>query len=170
MSLHDEQGITRTSVRDIAGRAGVAPATVLHHFARMDDLIQACGELSSHLAPIPTEAVLVGARSTHDRARLMARAMFAWWDQLGTGFDHLRVDRHHVPDVDAWLHDVTARHRRLAVAALEDGDLTLVDLLVALTTPDAWGALRETGSDPDRAAGRVAQLIGQASVSRKGQH
>lgn len=160
LSLHDEQGITGTSVRDIAGRAGVAPATVLHHFPRMDELIGACGELSGQLAPMPSEAVLVGARDRAGRIRAMARAMFEWWELLGPGWDHLEIDRRRMPQVDAWLTDVGLRHRQLAAAALgPDANPAVVALLAAITTTDAWRSLRDAGMDAIRAAGQVARFI-----------
>ena len=170
LSLHDAQGITRTSVRDIAGQAGVAPATVLQHFPHMDELIGACGELSDQLAPMPTEAILIGAKTPIERIRRMALAMFEWWEQLGDGFDHLRIDRRHLHQVDAWFADVARRHRDLARAAFAGADTSSSDLLVALTTVDAWRALRDAGSDPKRAAGQVSQLFADSSATRKAVH
>lgn len=170
LSLHDEQGITGTSVRNIAGRAGVAPATVLQHFPHMDELIGACGELSDQLAPIPTEAILIGAKTPTERIRRMALALFEWWEQLGDGFDHLRIDRRHRHQVDAWFANVARRHRDLAKAAFAGADASRVDLLVALTTVDAWRALRDAGSDPKRAAGQVSQLFAESSGTRKAVH
>lgn len=170
LSLHDAQGITGTSVRDVAGRAGVAPATVLQHFPHMDELIQACGELSDQLAPMPTEAVLIGATTPAERIRRMALAFFEWWVQLGDGFDHLRIDRRHLPRVDAWFGDVARRHRDLAEAAFAGADPSRADLLVALTTVDAWRALRDSGMDPGCAAARVSQLFDQSSSTRKAVH
>jgi AcrR family transcriptional regulator len=169
-SLHDEQGITGTSVRDIAGRAGVAPATVLQHFPRMDELIRACGELSDQLAPMPTAAVLVGATTEGERIRRVALALFEWWEQLGDGVDHLRIDRRYLPAVDAWFADVARGHRGLAAAAFAGAPPTRVDLLVAITTVDAWRALRDSGMDPRGAAGHVSQLLGQDSGTRKAYH
>ena len=159
MALHDEQGISATSLRHVAGRAGVAPSTVSQHFPRMGDLIRACGELSSDLAPMPDPAVLDGATDVVDKIRRMATAMFEWWELLGPGFDHLRIDRRRIPDVEAWLTDIDRRHRALAAAALTHP--TRVDLLVALTTADGWHALRAPGVTPREAGWRVAQLIGQ---------
>lgn len=170
LSLHDAQGITGTSVRDIAGQAGVAPATVLQHFPHMDELIGACGELSDQLAPMPTEAILIGAKTPTERIRRMALALFEWWEQLGDGFDHLRIDRRLLHQVDAWFANVARRHRDLAKAAFAGADASRVDLLVALTTVDAWRALRDAGSDPKRAAGRVSQLFAESSGTRKAVH
>lgn len=170
LELHDEQGITATSLRDIAGRAAVAPSTVLQHFPVMDELIRACGDLSTQLVPMPTDSVLVGATDPVERVRRVALALFEWWAQLGPGWDHLRIDRRRIPQVDAWLADVARRHRALAAMALAGGDPARVDLLVALTTADAWGALRDAGMDPQSAAGQVAQLIGQGHITREALH
>ena len=160
MTLHDEQGISATSVRDIAERAAVAPSTVLQHFPQMRELIRACGELSSQLAPMPSELLLASVDRPAERVQRMAAAMFEWWELLGPGLDHLRTDRRRIPEVAAWVTDVEARHRSLAAAALESrADAERVDLLVALTTPDAWAVLRAAGLDADRAADRVARLI-----------
>src|SRR5438067_4174697 len=42
MALHSERGAVATNWEEIAGRAGVAPATVYRHFASLDELIPAC--------------------------------------------------------------------------------------------------------------------------------
>lgn len=167
LELHDQQGISRTTVRDVAGRAAVAPSTVLQHFPRMDELIYACGELFDQLAPMPTEALLADATGVAERVERMATAMFEWWELIGPGFDHLRVDRRHIPQVDAWFADVGRRHRRLAEAALVGGDAGRVSLLVALTSADAWSALRAAGATAREAGSQVAQLIGIGPPNRK---
>lgn len=159
MAVHDERGISGTSVRDIAERAGVAPSTVLHHFPVMNDLIRACGELSQLLLPMPSDAILAGASGPHDRVRRMASAMFEWWNDLGPGFDHLRVDRRRIPEVDAWLADAEHEHRALAASAIGDSDPVRIGLLVAATSADAWSALRASGLDPARAAIEIANLL-----------
>lgn len=165
LAVHDEQGISSTSVRDIAGRAGVAPSTVLHHFPRMEDLVRACGALSERWLPMPDGAVLVGAPGTFDRVASMARAMFEWWDRMGPGFDHLRIDRRRIPEVDAWMNDLARRHRALAAAALGAAHDRRADLLVALTGADAWTNLRSSGADPAAAARDVARLLAGSSTA-----
>ena len=170
LSLHDQQGISGTSVRAIAGRAGVAPATVLQHFPHMDELVRACGELSDQLAPMPTEAIFVGTATVGERIRCLSLALFRWWEQLGDGFDYLRIDRRHMPRVDAWFAVVSGRHRDLADAAFAGADSPKVDLLIALTSVDAWRVLRDAGMDAHRAAEQVAQLFTQAPDPRKAYH
>ena len=171
LTLHDEQGISSTSVRDIAARAAVAPSTVLQHFPQMGELIRACGELSSRLAPMPSELLFAGIDRQAERVRRMAAAMFEWWALLGPGLDHLRTDRRRIPEVEAWFGELGARHRSLAAAALgARADAESVDLLVALTTSDAWAVLRAAGLDADRAAVRVARLICPHPVSKETVH
>ncbi len=167
LELHDQQGITRTTVRDVAGRAAVAPSTVLQHFPRMDELIRACGALSDQLAPMPTEALLADATGVAKRVQRMATAMFEWWQLLGPGFDHLRIDRRHIPLVEAWFDDVDGRHRGFAAAALGGGDRGRVHLLVAVTTADSWSVLRAAGATPRGAGVQVARLFGLDQPTRK---
>jgi hypothetical protein len=126
----------------------------------MGDLIQACGRLSDDLFPMPTEAALVGARDRTERVRLMALALFTWWDQMGSGWEHLQVDRRTLPDVDAWLRDVDLRHRALVASALEVGvEEASVAIGAALTSFGSWQSLRAAGMDVARAAAHVARFL-----------
>jgi AcrR family transcriptional regulator len=159
LELHDEQGISGTSVRDVAGKAGVAPATVLHHFPRMDDLIRACGELSETLAPIPSEAELGLATGRGERIRLLTLVLFSWYEQMGPGWDHLQVDRRRIPQVDAWLRQLAERHRSLVAAALGPANPVEISLATALTTHGVWLSLRDAGMETPEAAAHVARQI-----------
>ena len=168
LQVHDEQGITRTTVRDVARRAGLSPATVLNHFPRMSDLIRACGQLSDELLPLPTDAVLVGAQDRVEAVRFAARAMFAWWDALGSSWDHLQVDRRSLVEVDAWLRDVDRRRRALVAEAAGSGaGASVVSVVTALTSRGAWISFRDGGLDVDGAAAEVARTY---RTSRKGMH
>jgi AcrR family transcriptional regulator len=166
ITLHDEQGITGTSFRDVADRAGVSPATVLRHFPRMDRLIQACGELSDQLLPMPTEAVLVGARDRGEAVRLLARALFGWFDQIGRGLEHLQIDRRALPEVDAWLRSVDRQHRELVAAALgPTADASTLAIVTAMSSYGAWRSLRDAGMDAEQAAAEVARFVISTSAS-----
>src|SRR5437764_9403579 len=52
MALHSERGAVATNWEEIAGRAGVAPATVYRHFPSLDELIPACARTVFDLAGI----------------------------------------------------------------------------------------------------------------------
>lgn len=164
LRLHDEQGISGTSMREVAARAGVSPATVLHHFPRMSELVRACGELSDTLFPMPSEALLVGTEAVGERVRLAALALFGWWDASASGWEHLQIDRRSLPEVDAWLRDADARHRRLVAAALRaEGDDPRVVIGTALTSFGAWQSFRAAGLDDAAAARQVAALLAEPS-------
>lgn len=161
--LHDEQGITGTSVRDVATRAGVAPATVLHHFPRMDDLIQACGDLSEAMAPMPTEAIFAGGGDRASRVLMLALELFAWWERLGTsGWNHLQVDRTALGQVDAWLTDVGNRHRQLVRLALGPNAASHVEVVRAMTSQGVWSSMQAAGIETREAAIEVAHLINRS--------
>ena len=163
LTLHDDQGITGTSVRDIAARAGVAPGTVLNHFPRMGDLIQACGELSEAMAPMPTEAIFVSGMDRASRVRALVLELFTWWDRLGvSGWNHLQVDRTVLAQVNAWLNDVAARHRRLVAVALGPAGASQVDVVTAITAQGVWSSMNASGIETKDAAARVARLINRS--------
>jgi len=163
LTLHDEQGITGTSVRDVAARAKVAPATVLHHFPRMDDLIQACGELSDAMAPMPSEAIFAAGGDRAWRVRVLTLELFAWWERLGiSGWNHLQVDRSALPRVNAWLDEVGDRHRQLVRTALGPAAAHHVDVVKAMTTQGVWSSMHAAGIETKEAAADVARLINRS--------
>lgn len=165
LRLHDEQGITNTSVRDVAARAGISAATVLNHFPRMPDLIRACGALSDARYPMPSPAVLEGSADAKARLRRATQALFDWWEPMASGWEHLQVDRRTIPEVDAWLRETDIGHRRLIAAALgEPPHHRRVAIATALTTFGAWRSLREAGMTNRGAASAVVRtLLGQAA-------
>ena len=163
LTLHDEQGITGTSVRDVAGRAGVAPGTVLHHFPRMDELIQACGELSAAMAPMPTEAIFAAGADRASRVRVLTLELFGWWERLGiSGWNHLQVDRTALPRVSAWLDEVGERHRQLVRTALGAPAAHHLDVVKAMTTHGVWSSMHAAGIETKEAAADVARLINRS--------
>ncbi len=159
IAAHDDLGISGASLRDISERAGVAPSTILHHFPDRDELIRACGELSDALLPMPSEDAFADADEETERVARMSTALFAWWEALGTGFDHLRTDRRRIPAVDAWFGELDRRHRELAASALAGAETERIVTLVALTSPDAWSVMRASGMNAVAAGRSVSRLI-----------
>ena len=56
MRLHSQRGAIATSWEAIAAEAGVARATVYHHFPSLDELVPACAQVAFELSQIPTPA------------------------------------------------------------------------------------------------------------------
>jgi AcrR family transcriptional regulator len=160
IGLHDQQGISSTTFRDVAGRAGVSPATVLRHFPRMEELIRACGARSNELAPFPSPALLAGATSARERLHRTVVAMFGWYELVASGWEHLQVDRRRIPEVDAWLREMDDAHRTLIGLAIGlDPRNERVTIVTALTSFGAWRSLTAAGHDADSASRIVVRHV-----------
>jgi AcrR family transcriptional regulator len=160
VGLHDEQGISSTTFRDVATRAGVSPATVLRHFPRMEELIRACGALSNELAPFPGPGVLAGATAARTRLHRAVVAIFAWYELVGSGLEHLQIDRRRLPAVDAWLMQVDDDHRSLIGLAIgREPRHERVTIVTALTSFGAWRSLTAAGHDSDRASRIIVRHV-----------
>jgi AcrR family transcriptional regulator len=161
MACHQERGVLATTLRDIAGRAGVSPGTVLNHFPRMPALVQACGALTAATWPFPGEEVLAGHASVEERVRALAAALFRAWDTpFAPVFPRLQLERAEVPALDAWFSDVEARHRALVRAALPAG-ASAADraLAYALTSFPTWRTLTSEGLTTGEAAAQAASAV-----------
>jgi AcrR family transcriptional regulator len=72
IELYTEQGISRTTLRQVGERADVAPGTLRNHFASRADLERAMVERLTAEAPLPDAWILDGAQSIGERIeRLM---------------------------------------------------------------------------------------------------
>jgi AcrR family transcriptional regulator len=117
--LHEERGVAKTTVADIARRAGVQRLTVYNHFPDLSDLIPACADHWAGQHPFPdlTEAMALG--EPRERVRRVLEAVYGWYRETRAMQLHIHSDRAIVPEVDAYM------------AANEDA--TLTELAEALT-------------------------------------
>jgi AcrR family transcriptional regulator len=164
--LHGEQGIAATTMKQIAERAGVGIGTVYHHFATLDDTINACGQMVMATWPPPSEAIFAGVPTMMERLRLLARALFTWGDRVA--FDVIRMDRDRMVIVRKFIDDELAHRVELTRAALAPFavDRELVRISAALLDVGAYRALQQTGLSLDQAAEAIAEII-QARLTRK---
>ena len=96
--LHEEKGVARTTVTEIAERAGVTRVTVYNHFADLAELMPACAAHYMGRHPWPEFGAVfglggsgrAGSRRAHDALRLVPR------DRANVG--KLFSDRASVPD------------------------------------------------------------------------
>jgi len=161
MACHQERGILATTLRDIAARASVSPGTVLNHFPRMAELVQACGELTATTWPFPGEEALAGRTALDDRVRALATALYRAWDTpFAPIFPRLQLERAQVPALDAYFSDVEARHRALVRAALPVGASDAHRALAyALTSFPTWRTLTSEGLTTEEAAAQAASAV-----------
>jgi AcrR family transcriptional regulator len=161
MACHLERGVLATTIRDIAARAGVSAGTVLNHFPRMPELVQACGALTAATWPFPGEEVLAGHAAVEDRVRALTTALFRAWDTpIAPIFPRLQLERAEVPALDAWFSDVEARHRALMLATLPAGaSHGHRALAYALTSFPTWRTLTSEGLTTEEAAAQAASAV-----------
>ena len=88
-ALHEEVGPARTTVSEIARRAGVERLTVYTHFPNETELFDACGQhwMDRHPPPDPSASLAIDNPDERLRAVLgplyrwdrMAKENYAWW-------------------------------------------------------------------------------------------
>src|ERR687885_772792 len=165
-ALHEEVGVARTTVADIARRAGVQRLTVYNHFPDLDALLPACS--AHHLAEHPPPD-LQGALAQGDpavRLRTALAALYGWYRQTAPMQRTVFGERSSVPELDAWM----ARSGDPILAQLADG-LTAgferpgARALVALALDFwTWQRLDREGLDDDAAAALMAGAVAGAGA------
>src|SRR3954467_14751096 len=84
-SLHEEVGAAKTTVADIARRAGVQRLTVYNHFPDLETLLPACTAhfLGEH--PLPDlEAAALAPESPADRLSAVLTALYRWYREAAS--------------------------------------------------------------------------------------
>jgi AcrR family transcriptional regulator len=157
--LHGEQGISATTMKQIADRAGVGVGTVYHHFATLDDTIMACGQMVMATYPPPTEAILSGVPGMKQRLAILARALFEHLDSVG--FDMVRADRDRLPVLRRFLDEELTHRIALTRAALAPFAIDREQIRVAAALLDigVYRALQSAGLSIDQAADTIADMI-----------
>jgi AcrR family transcriptional regulator len=115
-SLHEEVGVTKTTVADIARRAGVQRLTVYNHFPDLETLLPACTAhfLGEH--PLPDLEAALAPESPADRLSAVLTALYRWYREAAPMQRRVLGERAAVPELDAWM----ARSQDAMLAALAD--------------------------------------------------
>ena len=116
--LHEEVGVARTTVAEIARRAGVQRLTVYKHFAELSDLLPACSAhfLAQHPRPDMGGALALDEPGARVRAALAA--LYGWYRETEPMTGKVYADRASVPALDEFMS--------------ANGDRALADLAAAL--------------------------------------
>jgi AcrR family transcriptional regulator len=170
LELHRTVGPARTTVSDVAARAGVGRMTVYNHFPTDADLLASC---SGHFAaghPLPDMAAWRAIADPDERLRVALDDLYAWFRETSETMGKVLrdaalipalgeiMDRRWWPAVDAMV-DALASGRGLRGARARDVRAAL-RLAVDLGT---WETLTASGLD-DRGAARVAARMVGASA------
>jgi AcrR family transcriptional regulator len=102
-ALHEEVGIARTTVADIARRAGVQRLTVYNHFPDLHALLPACSAhwLAEH--PRPDLEPALALQDPAERLGAALTALYGWYRETAPMQRRVLGERATVPELDAWV-------------------------------------------------------------------
>ena len=156
-ALHAERGVTATSLRDIADRAGVSVGTAYHHFPTYGDAIRACGAHVAATEPLPDESVFADLDDPDARIRAFVRALCVWYERH-PWFEHIRAERAFHPPLEEHMilfESRLAELVRLAARCTADEARTIA----ALADVAVDSSLRRAGLTSARIANRIAEVV-----------
>jgi len=169
-ALHEEVGVGKTTIADVARRAGVQRLTVYNHFPDLETLLPACSAhwLVEH--PMPDLAPAFALADPAERLRAALTALYGWYRENAPMQLRVHGERATVPELDAWM----ARSADVALATLADG------LAAGFEHPDAralvalaldfwtWRRLDREGLDAAAAAALMASVVGDTAAAPAG--
>lgn len=103
MELHKEVGPAKTTVAEIARRAGVTRLTVYNHFSEDSKLFSACQTHWMGLHPLPDFSAALGLPDPRERVRTVLGGFYAWYRQTAPMAENVQRDRLAVPALDALM-------------------------------------------------------------------
>ena len=161
-ALHEEVGPARTTMAEIARRAGVQRATVYANFPEERDLFQACQGHFLAANPPPDLGAAMGTADPGERLVAVLTALYGWYRRTRRMSENLRRDRAGMPALDALLvESVDVRMAGLADALAPGGGPPRALAAVALDFW-TWRRLDTEGLDDAAAAALMAAAIRSA--------
>jgi AcrR family transcriptional regulator len=145
VALHEEVGPARTSVAEVARRAGVTRLTVYNNFPEERELFAACQGHWMELHPPPRYNPAEGVET-------ILRSLYGWYRETARMAENVRRDRTAVPALDALMADTA--DAQLAALAEALGGGPLIALALDFWT---WRRLAAEGLNDDEAASLMAR-------------
>jgi AcrR family transcriptional regulator len=168
LELYQEQGVSATTMLDIARRADVAPGTVANHFGSATALAtEISGEILEELR-MPMPDVFEGVVGLRDRVDVLVRELSAFFERSEPWW---RASQREGSGVSFWA-DAEARFYgqldalvRAALGPLAEDDDAVA---VVMTVFGRWvmGSLQETGRTREEAVSLVSDLLATWLESR----
>jgi AcrR family transcriptional regulator len=159
-ALHEEVGPARTTVAEIARRAGVQRLTVYTHFPDERELFGACQALTLGAYPPPDFADALASADPRGRVEQALGLLYAWYRSAAPMTSKVLRDRAQVPALDALLIETLDAQMAGLAQALAAGfgpptprRSALLHLAVDFTT---WERLTTSGLTDDEAAALIA--------------
>jgi AcrR family transcriptional regulator len=164
--LHEEKGVAKTTVAEIARRAGVTRLTVYNHFADLSELLPACAAHYGGLHPAPDFDLALAQTDPGERARGVFALLYAWYRETEPMYGKLFSDRATVPELDRFMAENVDRMQNeladdLAAAFGARGRRSqraraLIRLSLDFWT---WSRLSHEGLDDESAAELMAAAV-----------
>ena len=161
LALYQEQGVSATTMLDVARRADVAPGTVANHFGSADAL--ASDVTQSILADLrmPTPDLFDGVDRVADRVELLVRELAAFFHRSESWY---RVSQREPRGSQAWADAEGRYYEELDVlvrAALGPlaADADAVAVVSAVLTTWVIGAIQAAGRSTETAVALVSELL-----------
>jgi AcrR family transcriptional regulator len=171
--LHEEVGPARTTVAEVARRAGVQRLTVYNNFPGDYELIVACQGhwLAEH--PPPDVSAALARDDPADRLRVVLRAFYGWYRANERMSTNVRRDRELLPALDRRMSETTDVGLQTLAEALATGFAPRGRPRKALRAAVAlaldfwtWRRLARQGLDDGEAAGLMVELVRSAAAGR----
>jgi AcrR family transcriptional regulator len=159
-ALHVEQGISATTMTDIAGRAGVSVGTVYHHFPTYQDAVAACNVHLDEILPLPAADIFNRVTEMHDRDLLLVLDIIRFYQRL-PDYERVRCERWGMPPLEAYAAREEDNRLALTREALRPFRIgaRLPRVCAALLDVAVYGALTRAGMTPGEAADEVSAVI-----------
>jgi AcrR family transcriptional regulator len=121
VALHEEVGPARTTVAEVARRAGVTRLTVYNNFPEDRELLAACQGHWMQLHPLPGLDPAEGVEP-------VLRSLYGWYRETARMAENVRRDRLSVPALDELLRETADARMRALADALGGGPLVALAL------------------------------------------
>ncbi len=166
MELHKEVGPAKTTVAEIARRAGVQRLTVYNHFPEEDELFGTCQAHWMSLNPLPDFSEALALTDASERVRAVLRGYYGWYRKTAPMAEKVQRDRGALPPLDALMTRTADARLAQLTEALAGGFRSrghrgerlraLIRLALDFWT---WRRLSREGLDDDTAARLMSESV-----------
>jgi AcrR family transcriptional regulator len=164
-ALHDELGPARTTVSEIARRAGVERLTVYNHFPDETSLFEACGAHWMAEHPLPDLSAAFADTDPEEGLRQVLTALYGWYRENKVSNQHLQRDRLLMPALDAVMSIRMDRHMDMLADGLvarftaSDNQLEIRAAVALALDFWTWRRLAQEGMADAGAAAVMANAV-----------
>src|SRR4051794_36441807 len=160
VALHEEVGPARTTVAEVARRAGVQRLTVYNHFPSEGELFAACQAHFLMANPPPDVSAALAEPDPERRARAVLELLYGWYRRTEAMTANVARDAESMPELAAVLAERDAAMQQLARALTGGRRGARARALAALALDfNTWRALTRAGLSDADAAATMAQAL-----------